>query len=440
MNPLKIAALLLLCSARLCLAEPPVPTPAGFDPKPGFYEAGDPNLKKLDDYMAKADLNIVLSGHNGISIGDEDKLTLERARVLADAAKEKRLVVIEEEKNFTDNTVEEKVQQMLKDAGFQEVLTTGMHSAGTRVINYTVHAKAPAAAGEKKFYVGTAADPEKWPYRYTLVRDATGWSGEIEYGEIFFDTMTVVKDPANAEKIRFFALFGGPGKALPMSWELALTKSPAGYDGVLVATGAKDGFEPVALKLLEEADAVMPSSERKGKLLEMDTETYRSDEALQHEVAMAKRTWEKEAGIAARIAILRADDEARGGIRREWLGPAWVKERAQADETKYFERICCVYLGGTAVTDEDVRAICGLADLRELFLHSTAVTDAGLEGVEHLQALRVLHLRNTMVTGKSMEKLKALVNLKELYLFESGISDEEGRQLQAALPETKVMW
>lgn len=445
MNLLKIAALLLLCSRSLCPAEtdakPPVTTAAAeFKLKPGLYRGGEPGLDELAAYMKKADLRINLAGHSGISIGDESKLTLERARALADAVKEKRLVVIMEEKNFTDDSVKMQVQQMLKDAGFQELLIVGAHSAGLEMRSHLIPAKEQAAAGPKKLYVGGAADPEKWPYRYTLVRDAMGWSGEIEYGSIFFDRMTVVKDDANAEKIRFFSLYGGPGKALPVSWELVLTKSPTGYDGVLTATGAVDGIEPVQLKLLEKADAVMPSSEVEGKVLAMDDAVYRSEEALQHEVALAKRLWEKEAAIATRIAELRNDDAMRGGIRREWTGPAWVKERLKPEESKYFERICCVYLGGTAVTDEDLRAICGLTELRELFLHGTTISDAGLEGVDRLQGLRVLHLKNTMISGESVEKLKTLANLKELYLEETGITEEDCHRLQAALPEAKVTW
>ncbi len=297
-----------------------------------------------------------------------------------------------------------------------------------------------AAAEGKKFYVGTAEDPEKWPYRYTLVRDAAGWSGEIEYGSLFFDKMTVVKGEPGSDKIRFFALYGGPGKALPMSWELTLTKSATGYDGSLVALDNTKGFEPVKLKLLEKAQVVMPSSELQGKVLGMDDANYRSDEALRHEVEIAKQAWEKESVVAARIAELRAGDEMRKGVRREWVGPLWVKERLKPDEAKYFERICCVYLGGTAVSDEDLKAVCGLTELRELFLHRTAVSDAGLEEVGHLQMLRVLHLGNTMVSSGIIEKLKTLVNLEELYLNDTGISDADGQGLQLLLPKVKVRW
>lgn len=299
-----------------------------------------------------------------------------------------------------------------------------------------------AAAEPKKFYVGGAADPEKWPYRYTLVRDAKGWSGEIEYqtggNSLFFDKITVMQ--AEGDKIRFAALTGGPGKALLAGWELSLTKSPSGYEGVLVTTSAADGFEPVKLNLLEKADAVMPSSELKGKMAVIHDEGYRTDEALRHEVAVAKRAWEQEAMVATRIAELRKDDESFGGIRREWTGPAWVKERLKPEDAKYFERICCVHLGGTAVTDEDVQAICGLTELRELFLNGTTVSDAGLEKIDRLQGLKLLHLREAPVTGQSVEKLKMLVNLKELSLQETGIPEEDCRRLQAALPEATVLW
>jgi hypothetical protein len=307
--------------------------------------------------------------------------------------------------------------------------------------------KAPAEEAvkeaPKEYFVGTAQDLENWPYRYTLVRGPAGWTGEIEYvtadQSIYFDTMKV--DESSDTKISFVASIGRPGKALGMGWELRLSKSQEGYDGVLIEKSeAKESLEPIKLKLLANPKAVMPSSELKAKLLAWDDANYRTDEALRHELDVAKRTWEKEAKIAGRIAELRKDDEMRGGVRREWTGPAWIRERLKPEESKYFERICCVYLGGTSVTNADVIAISSLTELRELYLHSTGISDASLAHMRGLRALRVLYLRDTQISDQGLENLRTLSNLKEVYLFETKVSDDGGKHLRSLLQDAKIEW
>lgn len=134
------------------------------------------------------------------------------------------------------------------------------------------------------------------------------------------------------------------------------------------------------------------------------------------------------------------DDPMRRGIRREWVGPAWVRQQVKTEDSKYFERICSVYLGGTAVTDSDVQAIADLAELRELFLHRTGITNAALENVGRLRKLRTLHLRNTVVSDEGLEKIRDLTSLRELYLFETKISAEGGNQLRSQLPNATIEW
>jgi hypothetical protein len=296
-------------------------------------------------------------------------------------------------------------------------------------------------AEQPEFYVSKSTDSE-WPYRYTLVRTKGQWAGEIEIvsgdDSIFFDKMTVTS--SSDQRIRFTAPFGTIGKAFPMDWELALSKSENGLNGLLVAKGKLDEFEPVHLKFVAAKSVILPSDELEGKIRVMDDSGYRTEGALEYEVKMAKQKWEHESMIAERISELRADDEMRQGIRREWVGPAWVRDKVKPENSKYFERICCVYLGGTKVTDRDVQAISNLTELRELYLHRTGISDAALEHIGELQALRVLHLRNTGVSDEGLEKLRDLTNLRELYLFETQISDAGGKKLRSVLPNTDIQW
>jgi hypothetical protein len=171
----------------------------------------------------------------------------------------------------------------------------------------------------------------------------------------------------------------------------------------------------------------------------LEEAAYMGD-ALPHEVALARQVWLKESAITERIAQLRNDDANGRGIRLEWTGPAWVKSRVTSGESKYFERIWAVYLGGTAVTDADVRALASLTDLRELYLHRTAITDAALTEICSLQKLRVLHLRNTQVSDIGADALSCLTNLNQLFLYETRITEAGGLRLRSRLSRAKVEW
>ena len=183
----------------------------------------------------------------------------------------------------------------------------------------------------------------------------------------------------------------------------------------------------------------MPSTQLEGKLKAMDVAVYRSEVALQREIQMAKAVWIQEQKIAARIAELRSDDRMRGGVYREWMGPHWVRDRLDPESLRYFERICAVYLGGTAVTGKDVEVFESLTELRELYLHRTHVTDAALVAISKLGSLQVLDLRNTQVTDESVEKLKKLSHLQELNLIETGVTEAGVQRLREALPNAKIL-
>lgn len=302
--------------------------------------------------------------------------------------------------------------------------------------------KPAATAPAKGIFVGAAENQEDCPYRYFLVREQGRWSGEVEFCQgdqsIFFGKLDVIS--SKEDKIVFTAPIGRPGKILLSGWELSLAPTEYGYRGTLFLLkddGTKDAGA-VDLKFVAKPDAVMPSSEMDEKLLALDTLAYRSEETLRHELVIAKKGWEAESAIEEGIAVLRGDDTLRKGIRREWTGPLWVKDRIKPEESKYFERICIIYLGGTKITDEEVRRICSLKDLRELFLHSTGITDAALAEIGQLESLRLLHLANTRISDQGLEKLRSLTTLQELYLNGTSVTDEGGGRLKEQLPNTVI--
>lgn len=303
-----------------------------------------------------------------------------------------------------------------------------------------IFAQEPKAA-QREIFVTKTADPAGWPYRYTLVREKGQWSGEVEFVQddfsIFF--CDLMKLTSAGDTLTFGALYGGPGKAFGVGWQLTLSPSPTGLDGVLIMLDTQD-FKPVRLTFVQNNQAVLPSSEREGKLRAIHDSTYRTEEAFRYEVALAKEGWEKESPVAERIAQLRTDNSASKGVHKEWMGPAWVRERVTPEESKYFERICGVYLGGTAATDADVLALSQLTELRILYLHHTGITDAALAHFDRLRMLGILYLNQTKVTDEGLEKLRALPHLKRLYLLQTKITDEGVTRLRKALPDTEILW
>jgi hypothetical protein len=255
--------------------------------------------------------------------------------------------------------------------------------------------------------------------------------------------MNITSQKAN--ELTFRAAFGGPGRAMPATWLLELGRvGDKGFPGKLTGEWVKAaGNRSIDLQFTVQKTG--PGGEPEGlptvqSIVGQPEESSHTAEALRHEVEVARQAWEKEQPITERIAQLRSDDSLNRGVQREWTGPAWVKSRVGAQDSKYFERIWAVYLGGTAVTDSDVRALSSLTELRELYLHHTAITDAALTDICALQKLSTLHLRNTKVSDAGIEVLSCLANVKELYLFETKVTDSGGKRLRSKLPNAKVEW
>ncbi|MEY4201195.1 MAG: hypothetical protein RLZZ265_2935 [Verrucomicrobiota bacterium] len=297
-------------------------------------------------------------------------------------------------------------------------------------------------------FVGVATNRADWPYRYRISQRDGVWSGDVDLRGtnerwVPWEEMNITSQKAN--ELTFRAAFGGPGRAMPATWLLELGRvGDKGFPGKLTGDWVKAvGSRSIDLQFTVQKTG--PNGEPEGlptvqSIVGQPDDSSHTAEALLHELALARQAWEREQPIAERIAQLRSDATLSRGVSREWTGPAWVKSRVKPQESKYFERIWAVYLGGTAATDSDVRALSSLTELRELYLHRTAITDAALTGICALQKLSTLHLGNTKVSDAGIEALSCLANVKELYLFETKITEAGGQRLRAKLPNAKVEW
>lgn len=95
---------------------------------------------------------------------------------------------------------------------------------------------------------------------------------------------------------------------------------------------------------------------------------------------------------------------------------------------------------GMPATAKDVHLanLQGLPDVEQLYVASPKVTDEGLKFVQHLKQLRTLNLNATGVTDAGMTRLAHLACLRSLYLEETGIADV-GMAHLSRLPELRTL-
>ena len=95
-------------------------------------------------------------------------------------------------------------------------------------------------------------------------------------------------------------------------------------------------------------------------------------------------------------------------------------------------------LGFTEMTDEGLKELTGLKQLRVLKLHRTKVTDAGLKVVAEFGHLEALFLGATKVTDKGLNELTGLKGLKNLDLRFTEVSEAAASEFQGALPAVRI--
>ena len=103
-----------------------------------------------------------------------------------------------------------------------------------------------------------------------------------------------------------------------------------------------------------------------------------------------------------------------------------------------FQRLDSLWLQGTAVEDEDLRALVGLRGLRVLGLEETAVSDAGLAHLRKLAALRTLNLDKTRVGDPGLKHV-ARLRLRAVRLRGTQVTEEGVAWLRSRCPELHIV-
>ena len=98
------------------------------------------------------------------------------------------------------------------------------------------------------------------------------------------------------------------------------------------------------------------------------------------------------------------------------------------------DQIVWLNLANTSVTDNGLKALTGLKNLRRLHLEKTGIGDDGLASIKGLGELQYLNLYGTKVTDKGVASLGGLKKLKNVYLWQTAVTDGGAAELAKVLP------
>ena len=117
-------------------------------------------------------------------------------------------------------------------------------------------------------------------------------------------------------------------------------------------------------------------------------------------------------------------------------GPQWLRSLF-GDEL--FTHVTSVGLHKPHVTDSDLSVLDSLPHVEDLSLQRTSISDAGLSHLRRMRGLTDLTLSETRVTDASVAVLKRLSRLERLDLQDTLVTACGIAELQAALPNCKVV-
>lgn len=115
-----------------------------------------------------------------------------------------------------------------------------------------------------------------------------------------------------------------------------------------------------------------------------------------------------------------------------------VDDAQLADLAPVAQQVAELNLARTHVTDNGLKALEPLKNLRKLHLENTKIGDAGLTHLKGLTSLQYLNLYGTQVTDSGLEQLEGLKNLKALYLWQTKVTPAGVEKLKKALPKCDI--
>ena len=111
----------------------------------------------------------------------------------------------------------------------------------------------------------------------------------------------------------------------------------------------------------------------------------------------------------------------------------------RVDKKHADEPLVRVHLANTAVTNDDLQKLIGMARLENLNLQGTSISDEGLAHLKDITSLVELNVANTQVTDAGLVHLKGLTNLKSLNVQGTQVTGAGYLELKKTLPNCKII-
>jgi hypothetical protein len=119
--------------------------------------------------------------------------------------------------------------------------------------------------------------------------------------------------------------------------------------------------------------------------------------------------------------------------------PAFVNDQAMARLAPRAEAFSRLSLVGSDITDDGIRHLGGMRNLRSLVLQRTGIEGSGLAHLQSLPRLEVLNLSHTRVDDEGALNLLRMPALREVFLFGTAVSDSLMEALRTHLPDAQVL-
>jgi hypothetical protein len=98
-----------------------------------------------------------------------------------------------------------------------------------------------------------------------------------------------------------------------------------------------------------------------------------------------------------------------------------------------------VSLSGSKVTDDDLKLLARLPQLKKIHLNATQISDAGLKALAPLKQLEFLNVMGTRITDAGLAEVSRLTRLQEIWLSSTGVTDAGLKHL-VGLPDLGVVY
>lgn len=144
-------------------------------------------------------------------------------------------------------------------------------------------------------------------------------------------------------------------------------------------------------------------------------------------------------GVEQRVQVPGDPADPSAGVteQRITLTGAKREEYAKLGKSKKW---AVIQWANKDVTDDDVEALHGMTELRELDLSDSQVTDEGLHAIEGSDKLGILRLARTAVTEAGFkEHVEPMAALMELDLRGTKVPAKVGREWKAKVPGRKLL-